>query len=165
MKKIFLVFCWLNLLAVGASFASEKPVLAGNFTLPDLDGNSVQLADFRSKWVIVNYWATWCAPCRKEIPELSELHSERADIVVLGLSYEDIERSKLDKFMQEIHISYPVLELDTYDMPEFVDVPRALPMTIIVDPEGYRVRTFYGPITRAEIERVTGPGPVAEKIK
>ncbi len=163
MKKLLLAFCWLNLLGISVSFANEKSVLAGNFILPDLAGNSVQLTDFRGKWVVINYWATWCAPCRKEIPELSELHTEREDVVVLGLDYEDIERAKLNKFMQEIHISYPVLELDIYDMPEFVDVPMALPMTIIVDPEGYRVRTFYGPITRAEIERVTGPSPAAEK--
>ena len=156
MKKILQALCLLILIPILGNATPKDPVLADDFSLPDLNGNSVQLSDYRGKWVVINYWATWCAPCRKEIPELSELHTERPDIVVLGLDYEDIERSKLDKFMQEVHISYPVLELDTYNMPATLEVPKALPMTIIVDPQGFRVRTYYGPITRAEIERVTG---------
>ncbi len=154
MTKIIRIFCLLSLLSTAVNTLAEEPVLAGDFSLPDLNGQTVKLSDFRGKWVVVNYWATWCAPCRKEIPELSELYTERADIVVLGLDYEDIERSKLDKFLAGIHVSYPILLLDIYNMPEFVDEPRALPMTIIINPEGFRMRTFYGPITRAEIERV-----------
>jgi thiol-disulfide isomerase/thioredoxin len=104
--------------------------------------------------VVVNFWATWCSPCVKEIPELSKLHDQREDVTVLGLDFEDIERPRLDEFLGEIEVSYPILLLDVYAMPEGMEQPRALPTTYVVNPEGMRVRTFYGPITRTEIERV-----------
>ncbi|MGD9021899.1 MAG: TlpA disulfide reductase family protein, partial [Lysobacterales bacterium] len=67
--------------ALQAADGSGEPV---DFTLPQLHGDQVRLADLRQQWVVLNYWATWCAPCRKEIPDLTELHSSREDIVVLG---------------------------------------------------------------------------------
>ena len=149
----------LYVLILGIPFYSthalaEDSVPATDFSLLDLKGETISLSDYRGQWVVVNYWATWCTPCRKEIPELAEIHAQRDDVVVLGLDYEDIERSSLDEFLAEIEIIYPVLLLDVYAMPEGLDIPRALPTTFLVDPEGMRVRTFYGPVTRSEIERV-----------
>ncbi|MCF6225802.1 MAG: TlpA family protein disulfide reductase [Xanthomonadales bacterium] len=152
MYKISLLFSLFIAVFPGLSQAEEvKP--AYNFSLTNLAGNTVQLSDYRGQWVVVNYWATWCAPCIKEIPELSELHTERDDITVLGLDYEDIERARLDEFLAKIEVSYPILLLDVYAMPEGMEIPRALPTTYIVNPEGMRVRTFIGPVTRAEVEK------------
>jgi thiol-disulfide isomerase/thioredoxin len=100
---------------------------------------------------VLNYWATWCAPCRKEIPELSELNSSRDDIVVLGLAYEDTEMKVFDEFLLEFEPSYRILLVDVYNPPEPFGAPKALPTTIILDPEGYAVKTFLGPVTRASI--------------
>lgn len=156
MKMTRIILC-LFFFAVSVStslIAAEEVKPANNFSLTDLSGNTVQLSDYRGQWVVVNFWATWCSPCVKEIPELSKLHTERKEVTVLGLDYEDIERARLDEFLGEIEVSYPILLLDVYDLPEGMQEPRALPTTYIVNPEGMRVRTFYGPITRAEIERV-----------
>ena len=88
-----------------AQYETDEPV---DFALPQLGGELVSLGDYRGHWVVVNYWATWCAPCRKEMPDLSELHSERDDITVLGLAFEDIEDSDYYAFLEEIPVSFPI---------------------------------------------------------
>ena len=132
-----------------ATYESEKPV---DFSLPRLHGEYVSLSEFRPKWVVLNYWATWCAPCRKEIPDLTALHEARTDIVVLGLAFEDTEIENFDQFLEEFNPSYPILLVDVYAPPEPFGAPRVLPKTIILNPEGYPVKTFLGPVTRENIE-------------
>ncbi len=148
-------WCFTGLLilmsqAITAAYETEEPV---DFSLPQLGGGEVALSDYRGSWVVVNYWATWCAPCRKEMPELSELNEERDDLVVLGLAFEDIDDSTLEEFLTEFHASYPILKVDVYEPPEPFGAPRALPTTIILDPQGRAVKAFLGPVTRADIER------------
>jgi len=133
-----------------AQYETEEPV---DFTLERLGGGEVSLSDHRGEWVIVNYWATWCAPCRKEMPELSALHDERADVTVLGLAYEDVEDNDFESFLQESPVSYPILKLDVYSPPEPFGAPRVLPTTIILDRTGRAVKAFLGPVTRDSIER------------
>jgi thiol-disulfide isomerase/thioredoxin len=82
--------------AAAAQYETEEPV---DFTLQQLGGGPVSLSDYRGEWVVVNYWATWCAPCRKEMPELSALHDERRDVTVLGLAYEDVEDNSFESFL------------------------------------------------------------------
>jgi len=131
------------------AYASDEPV---DFTLQRLHGKEISLKQLRGKWVVLNYWATWCAPCRKEIPELSALNTAREDIIVLGLAFEDADTESFDVFLKEFHISYPVLLVDVYAPPEPFGAPRVLPTSIILNPEGYPVKTFLGPVTREQIE-------------
>lgn len=145
---ILMILC-LSVQQLAAAYESDKPV---DFTLQQLHGDEISLSDFRGKWVVLNYWATWCAPCRKEIPELSELNESRADIVVLGLAFEDTEIENFDKFLEEFHPSYPLLLVDVYAPPEPFGAPRVLPTTIILNPEGAPVKTFLGPVTMEDIE-------------
>jgi thiol-disulfide isomerase/thioredoxin len=133
-----------------AAYETEEPV---DFSLPQLGGGEVSLSDYRGEWLVVNYWATWCAPCRKEMPELSALHSERDDVTVLGLAFEDIEDSDYEEFLEEFNVSYPILRVDVYNPPEPFGAPRVLPTTIILDKEGRAVKAFLGPVTREAIER------------
>lgn len=118
-----------------------------DFELPDLDGNPHSLADYRGDWVVVNYWATWCAPCRKEIPDLSALHDARSDITVLGLAFEDTAVDDFRRFLEQYPASYPILLVDVYDPPALLGAPRALPTTFLVNTEGEMVHTWIGPIT------------------
>jgi thiol-disulfide isomerase/thioredoxin len=154
MKKS-LFCCLLAIAALGTppaqtAYETDQPV---DFTLQQLGGGAVSLSDFRGEWVVVNYWATWCAPCRKEMPELSALHSERTDVTVLGLAYEDIEDSDFDSFLASAPVSYPILKVDVYQPPEPFGAPRVLPTTIILDRAGRAVKDFIGPVTREAIER------------
>ena len=133
-----------------ADYETDAPV---DFTLQQLGGGEVSLSDYRGEWVVVNYWATWCAPCRKEMPELSELHEERADVTVLGLAYEEVEDNDFEAFLQTAPVSYPILKVDVYAPPQPFGAPKVLPTTIILDHEGRAVKTFLGPVTRDSIER------------
>lgn len=131
-----------------------------DFTLPGLDGSTMHLSDYRGQWVVVNYWATWCAPCRKEIPDLSSLHSEREDVTVLGLAFEDAEPESFIKFLEKYPASFPILLTDTYNPPSALGAPRALPTTFLIDPAGTIAETFIGPVKRedleAAIEKISG---------
>ena len=118
----------------------------------ELGGEAVALADYRGEWVVVNYWATWCAPCRKEIPDLSELHSERDDLTVLGLAYEELDDADFFEFLEDFDVSYPILKVDVYAPPEPFGAPKVLPTTIILDKQGRAVKAFLGPVTRESIE-------------
>jgi thiol-disulfide isomerase/thioredoxin len=111
------------------------------------------LSDYRGEWVVVNYWATWCAPCRKEIPDLSKLHDERGDVTVLGLAFEELDDSDFYAFLEDFDVSYPILKVDVYAPPEPFGAPRALPTTIILDRQGRAVKAFVGPVTREAIEQ------------
>jgi peroxiredoxin len=128
--------------------ASPAPI---EFELPTLAGEAVRLSDWRGQWVVVNYWATWCAPCRKEIPDFSAMHEAREDITVLGLAFEDTDIETFETFLTEFPASYPILQVDVYDPPAALGAPRALPTTFLVDPEGRVVETWIGPITSEKI--------------
>lgn len=132
-----------------AAYETDYPV---EFTLPQLGGGEVSVADYRGQWVVLNYWATWCAPCRKEMPELSELHDQRADVVVLGLAYEDTDDAAFEAFLADLHVTFPVLRVDVYNPPEPFGAPKVLPTTIILDRQGHAVKAFLGPITRESLE-------------
>ena len=132
-----------------AAFESDTQV---DFELQRLHGDKVSISEYRQKWVVLNYWATWCSPCRKEIPELSAMHDARDDIIVLGLAFEDTDIEVFDEFLEEFQPSYPILLVDVYAPPEPFGAPRVLPTTIILNPEGYPVKTYLGPVTREHIE-------------
>lgn len=147
---------WLGVVALAlalctaqAAYETEEPV---DFSLEQLGGGQVALSDFLGQWVVVNYWATWCAPCVKEMPELSELHEHRENLVVLGLAFEDVDDADFFQFLEGSPVSYPILKVDVYEPPEPFGAPKVLPTTIILDPEGKAVKAFLGPVTRESIE-------------
>jgi len=144
---------WLTLLLLFASSAwgtyeTEEPV---DFGLPALGGGEIRLSDYRGQWVVINYWATWCAPCRKEIPDLSDLHDERGDVTVLGLAFEELDDSDFYTFLEDFAVSYPILKVDVYAPPEPFGAPVALPTTIILDKKGRAVKALLGALPRAAI--------------
>jgi thiol-disulfide isomerase/thioredoxin len=160
-RRLFLSVCaglaMALCLPASAAYETDYPV---EFTLPQLGGGEVSLADHRGKWVVLNYWATWCAPCRKEMPELSELHDARADVVVLGLAYEDTDDAAFEEFLADLHVTFPVLRVDVYSPPEPFGAPKVLPTTIILDQRGHAVKAFLGPVTRQSLEDYINGRPV-----
>ena len=102
--------------------------------------------------MVVNFWATWCAPCRKEMPELSALHAMRSNIEVVGLAYEDIAAPEMQSFLAKHPVTYPIVIVDPFDPPADFATPRGLPLTHLLDPQGKLAHTFLGPVTAADIE-------------
>lgn len=143
----------------GASRGAEFPGLV----VTTLDGERYDLAERRGRWVVVNFWATWCAPCIREMPELSALDAMRDHVEVVGLAYEDTDADTLRAFLAERPVVYPVAIIGTYDPPADFPTPRGLPLTVLVGPDGRRVKNFLGPVTALEIEQAIeaagGPAP------
>jgi len=130
------------------SVLPEKPALQ----VATLDGMQYDLAAHRGKWVVVNFWATWCSPCLKEMPELSALDAMREHIEVIGLAYEEIEPTAMQVFLKTHPVVYPIAIVDVYDPPKDFATPRGLPMTYLMSPQGKVARQFMGPVTAKEIE-------------
>ncbi|MEJ2534300.1 MAG: TlpA disulfide reductase family protein [Gammaproteobacteria bacterium] len=124
-----------------------------DFTLAMLGGGEQSLAALRGQWVVLNYWATWCGPCRKEIPDLSALHDRNERITVLGLAYEEASEAEFRAFLADNPATFPILLVDVYDPPQPFGPPKVLPTTIVLDPQGRPVETFVGPVTGEQIER------------
>jgi thiol-disulfide isomerase/thioredoxin len=128
-------------------FALAAPNLP-ELSVKTIDGKTFELAKQRGKWVVVNYWATWCGPCRKEMPDLSKLATERAkDVAVIGLAFEETELADVQKFLKEHPVSYPIAQVDTTEPPKDFDSPRGLPMTYLIAPDGAVAEKFLGPVT------------------
>ncbi len=143
-------------------WAAGRPGDAAELRLPDLDGRIHDLRDYRGRWVIVNFWATWCPPCREEIPELILFHERHApdQAVVLGVDFENIPLHELEAFVDEQFMDYPILT--TLANPRTpMGYILALPVTYVVDPEGVIRKVHAGPVTAAELEEYTGLGAAA----
>lgn len=139
--------------------ASDTPELR----IATLDGKTYDLAEHRGKWVVVNFWATWCAPCIKEMPELSALDAMREHIEVIGLAYEEIDKADMEAFLKQHPVSYPIAVVDVADPPKSFDTPKGLPMTYLIAPDGKVAEKFLGPVDAKKLEeaiaKAGGPKP------
>lgn len=153
-KEVGMKFNWMPawLLACVLPFAvlAEAPV---KFALPDMQGELHSLDQYRGKWVVVNYWATWCPPCLEEIPDLVDFHERNKDrdAVVVGVNYEDISAEQLTAFVERHMVSYPVLRAEPFADSPLGSIP-GLPTTFVIDPEGHAVARQVGPITGEQLQ-------------
>jgi len=136
--------------AATATAPAEKPAIP-SLVVDTFDGKKFNLADHRGHWVIVNFWATWCNPCLKEMPDLDAFDQQRDDVEVIGLSYEEIEKSDMAAFLKQHVVHYPIAILDVYKPPTDFDTPRGLPMTYVIAPDGKVAKKFLGPVTTADL--------------
>lgn len=124
---------------------------AVDFSLPDVDGNEIRLSDFRGQWVIVNFWASWCGPCIKEIPELVSYQKAHPDNMVLGINFEKLGPDAIRRFAGKWGINYPILRIGERPLIPFEPLD-GLPATFVVSPSGELVTDHTGPVTQEMLE-------------
>jgi len=154
--KIILIFVFIGAISVigGAYFKINSTTSHENFDTKifynsitkNINNENVALSKFKGKWLLINFWATWCAPCREEIPDLNNLFNENKKINLIGIAIDEIEDVK--KFLIETPINYESLILS--DM-KGVEISKALgndkgvlPFTVLINPNGEVQNTFYG---------------------
>jgi thiol-disulfide isomerase/thioredoxin len=137
----------------GACMANAKPANM-DFVLPDLDGNQVPLSSFKGKVVLLNFWATWCGPCKAEVPIFVELQAQyRDDLVVVGFSVDD-PADKARAFADEFKINYPVLlGLGHDEVQEAYGPIWGIPTSFLISRDGMVCKKHMGIAPKAVFER------------
>jgi thiol-disulfide isomerase/thioredoxin len=120
-------------------------------------GGGASFEQLQGQWLLINYWAEWCAPCRKEIPELNELHEQGEDygVVVLGVNFDGLRGDELLTVMDRMDVQFPVLVEDPrhrWELPP----PSVLPSTLVIDPDGNLHDVLVGPQTLDSLASAIG---------
>lgn len=147
----------LLLLVTPAVTLAQAPRSAPPVVLKDLNGRTVRLTDFKGKVVLLNFWATWCPPCRAEIPELIKWQREYGSkgLQIIGVTYPPTNRRKVRSFLRAFKVNYPVL-LGAKKTKALFDAGETLPFSVVIDREGK---------VRENIEGIVLPEEFDEKVK
>ena len=153
MKKVaVLVFLLAFTISISGtlSFAFDKE--APDFTLTDLSGKSISLSELKGNVIFINFWATWCGPCRHEIPDFIEFYKQNKDngVVILGVSV-DKSANKVRDFVDEYKINYPIV-MATNEMIGDYKPGKFIPTTIVIDTDGMIQEKKVGVMDKATLE-------------
>lgn len=151
---------WLAglLLAVTVTWAQ-----AADFRVTDTKGKVHTLSGYKGKWVLVNYWATWCPPCLEEIPDLIALHEDKKNnLVVIGVAMDYRDPKQVIDFAEGLFVDYPIV-LGNPRVVSQIGPIQGLPTTYLYNPEGKMVAQQVGAITRAAVESYIAKAPRPKK--
>lgn len=131
------------------SAAQGDVLFAPDFTLQTLEGETIQLSKLKGQVVLVNFWATWCAPCRYEIPDLSRIYLDykHQGVAILGVSVDEIETRHLVKFRDNYKMTYPVLHGSPAELQRLTQLYGgiySIPTTFVIDRQGVIATVFVG---------------------
>ena len=153
---IYLVKCLrfsvISLVLTLSAFAADH-IAETDFLLEDLSGTPHQLSKYRGKWVIVNYWATWCSPCLEEVPELVALYDDRKgqDVVVLGVVFDYPSVEAVKRYVDDMLMSYPIV-LGNASVIQQIGSADVLPTTYLYSPQGKLLKIKRGIVSRRYLE-------------
>ena len=128
---------------------------AGDFVLNDMTGKKHTLSQYKGKWVIVNYWATWCPPCLEEVPDLVALYDNHKtkDVMVFGIAFDYESANEVEKYVDDMLMSYPIV-LGDDAVRKQIGSSEVLPTTYIYNPQGQLVKTKRGLVTKKYLEAI-----------
>jgi len=173
MKKI-LIILWLitpfhasQALSFNDIVDWVKPLMPWHESIPDLSfnltdtkGNIFTEKNTRGKYLVVNFWATWCTPCLKEIPAFVKFYDENSDHVeILGLDFEPVDLVIINDYVERFSINYPIVLYDEDNDSEYSNFGEivGMPTTQIYSPEGQLLHTFMGEITIDDLNKFIVP--------
>ncbi len=126
---------------------------ADGFNVTDLNGKLHALSDYKGKWVLVNFWATWCPPCLEEIPDLLALEEKHKELIVIGIAMDYKSKKEILDFANDNLMDYPLVLGDDKTMLQFGSA-EVLPTTNLYNPQGKLVKRYRGSISRAAVEKL-----------
>ena len=138
-------FFLINLILILSSCSEPDYRLVG--------GESGKLNDFLGKWLVINYWADWCAPCIKEIPELVEFAHENSDILVFAYNFDELDAEDLAPIAKKFKVDIPSLISHPREI-WGIETPPAVPATFFIDPNGVLVKSFFRPQTKDSLNTI-----------
>jgi len=138
---------------MGMNLIRVQPTLAAKWQLRDLNGKSVQLSDFKGKVVVLNFWATWCPPCKAELPDLIHLQREfsHKGAIVVGISVDSLSPSGVLAFTRKIGINYPIV-MGTEELSEQYGAVYGIPITYVIDRNGTIIAINPGLLNKQAVE-------------
>ena len=139
----------------GKAPAAEEGRAAPDFKLAGVDGGAQALDDFRGKYVLVNFWASWCGPCRGETPELQAFFNQYKDkpFVVVGVNQQETPDDAA-AFVQQFGVSYPVVLDRSGDVSQAYRVGHGLPESFLIDPHGVIQKTYLGALQPSDLQQI-----------
>lgn len=157
-RRAFAVSIIILAVLIGCTRSDERSTAASgdapNFKLQDLNGKTVQLSDFKGKPVVLEFWATWCQPCRDSIPGLAKLHKDYADkgLVILAISLDGGAPEDIRMFQKEHGMTYTVL-MGNEEVASQYSV-RTIPMTLVLDKSGKIRKRYLGAGNEDAVENI-----------
>lgn len=133
---------------------------AAEVVFHDLQDKAIPLSSLKGKWVLINYWASWCHPCLEEIPELNRFYdmNKSGDVVMFGVNYDGLPIPAQEKLIKQLDIHYPLLKGDPASELNLGDI-RGVPVTFVISPEGELVDMLYGEQTARSLgQRLSAKG-------
>ena len=140
-NKIITFFCLI--LLVGCQ----------NNDIEVLNGSDTSTEKMQGKWIVVNYWADWCAPCIKEIPELVEFAEENTDILVYAFNFDELDSEDLAPIAKKFKVGIPSLISHPREI-WGIETPPAVPATFFINPQGVLVKSFFRPQTKDSLNEI-----------
>ena len=125
-----------------------------DYELRDMNGKIHRVSAYRGKWLVINFWATWCAPCLAEMPELERFYQEnKSRAQVWGVTFEDSDKAQILDFVEKLGVTYPILGYGQDPLTGYGSV-TVLPTTFVIDRSGLFFHRFEGPISAHDIVEV-----------
>ena len=145
-------------IAFSTASVSGQEVNAPEFKLRDLNGHLVRLSDYQGKVVLINFWATWCPPCRAEMPELVRLQREHAKqgLQIVGITYPPERKDRVRRFAKSLKVNYPII-LGTHELKARFSSDETMPLTVVVDRDGKISDIISGILLREEVDEKIKP--------